>query len=139
MSDTILAALIGGSTGAVIAGLMAFINSLFQRRHDRAMRILDHTAKLGLEDWSRANENAWQLKEAGHGPVQVMPLDMYVIQAYGLAELLAGRKVNLGPIYAQWHEYKQATHQAAAKERSDYRERLAEEKARRQTDRQSRG
>ena len=51
MSDTTLAALIGGVVGSGVTGIFGFITILLQRRADERRQIRELAVQVALENW----------------------------------------------------------------------------------------
>ena len=86
MSDTTLAALIGGAIGSGITGIFAIVTIWMQRRSEERRQIRELAVKAAIENWSRDFELA---KMKGPG-VLLQPLDLYLVHAMHLVSALDG-------------------------------------------------
>ena len=84
MSDTTIAALIGGAIGSGITGIFALITIWMQRRSEERRQIRELAVKVALENWKI-------YYDVTPPQGQALPIDVYLIHAMHLVSALDGR------------------------------------------------
>lgn len=84
MSDTVLAALVGGVVGSGVTGILGFISIHLQRRADERRQIRELAVKVALENFKIYRELAAATRTV------VQPLDSFLIHAMCIVAELDG-------------------------------------------------
>jgi hypothetical protein len=84
MTDTTMAALIGGVAGSAVTGIFGFITIQLQRRADERRQIRELAVKVALENW--------KIYKAAADDVggSVPPIDSFLVHAVHLVSALDG-------------------------------------------------
>ena len=85
LSDTVIAAIVGGGVAAILTGGFAFWNQCLARRGDERRQIRELAVSVALENWKIYKAIA---ERRGGG---MQPIDVYLIHAMYLVSALDGR------------------------------------------------